>query len=445
MSQRLPGPRSPRAVVGLARRLNSDARQTLLDMVDTYGPVVDFGRGKYHYIYLLSVEANEHILSTDPANFTWHDAFQVLVPVNGETALVVSDGEDHLRRRRIVQPAFHMRRISSYLDVMVEETNCVIDRWQIGSTVDAYTDLRLAIRRIVLRCLFGDSLRDRDEELAQHLEVALAYVNRPPTQRFDWDLPGMPYRKAMKARRAVDAIVFDEIKRRRNLDDRGDDIISWLIADQEADDGLTDQEVRDQIVSLVAAGYDTTAAAMGWAAAELAASADRAEQIRAELRKLGAGDSLTIEHITKLTYTNAFVQEVLRLHPPAIWSGRRVVDDFRVHGHTIPGGSMILFSPHVTQHDPRHFTDPATFRPERWIDGHPDQDHPHPYAHIPFGGGNRRCLGFAFATQELIAMTALLAHRTEPELIEPGPQRHVGTMSSAPDGGTPIRINDKRN
>ena len=440
MKTKLPGPRSPKAVIGLARRLNTNARSTLLEMVDTYGPVIDFGRGRYHYIYLLSPEANEYILSTAPENFTWRDAFWVLVPVNGETALVVSDGEDHKRRRRIVQPAFHMRRIASYLDVMVDETNQVIDQWTIGASVDAHAQLRLAIRRIVLRCLFGNALRERDEELSRHLEVALAYVNRPPTQRIDWNLPGLPYRKAMKARAAVDEIVFDEIKRRRALDDRGDDIISWLIADQETGDGLSDQEVRDQIISLIAASYDTTASAMGWAVAELARQPERVDKIRAEMLDIGADRSLTIEQTTKLTYTNAFIQEVLRLHPPAIWSGRRVVNDFEIHNRTIPGGSMILFSPHVTHHDPRSFPDPEQFLPGRWIDGHPDQNHPHPYSYIPFGGGNRRCLGFAFATQELVAMTALLAHRTDLELIAGGPQRHAGTMSSAPADGTQVRI-----
>ena len=463
---RLPGPRTPWAVLGLAQRLNRDPRSALLEMVDSYGPVVDFGRGKYHYIYLLSPEANEHILSTEPSNFTWRDAFWVLVPVNGETALVVSDGDEHTRRRRIVQPAFHRRRIASYLDIMIDETNRAIDRWQPGTTVDAHADLRLAIRRIVLRCLFGETLGDREEELSAHLEISLAYVNRPPTQRFDWNLPGMPYRAAMLARRAVDAIVFDEITRRRSLDDRGDDIISWLIAEQEGGDGLDDQEVRDQIVSLIAAGYDTTASAMGWAIAELAISSSRAEAIRAEVRTVSEGTDgsdkvraavreevreevseggfLTIERISGLTYTAAFVQEVLRLHPPAIWSGRRVVDDFQLHERTIPGGSMVLFSPHVTHHDPRQFPEPEQFRPERWIEGHPDQDHPHPFAYIPFGGGPRRCLGFAFATQELIAMTAIVAHRVD---FEPGfatPLRHVGTMSSAPHGGAPIHVLRRR-
>jgi len=430
-------------MIDLARHLNRDARAALLDMVDTYGPVIDFGRGRYHYIYLLSPEANEHILSADPLNFTWRDAFRVLVPVNGETALVVSDGEDHKRRRRIVQPAFHMRRIAGYLDIMISETNHVIDQWKPDTIVDAHAELRLAIRRIVVRCLFGESLRGREEELSEHLEVALAYVNRPPTQRFDWNLPGMPYRKAMKARQAVDSIVFSEITRRRGLEDRGDDIISWLIAEQEAGDGLDDQEVRDQIVSLIAAGYDTTASAMGWAVAELATDPARGETIRTEVGRVSDGDPLTVDHLAELTYTTAFVKEVLRRHPPAIWSGRRVVDDFAVHDLTVPGGSMILFSPYVTHHDPRSFPDPFQFRPERWIEGHPEQNQPHPFAYVPFGGGPRRCLGFAFATQELIAMTALVTTRTAFEPQGAPPTRHVGTMSSAPAGGTPIRILDR--
>ena len=177
MKTKLPGPRTPKAIIGLARQLNADARSTLLEMLDTYGPVIDFGRGKYHYIYLLSPEANEYILSTAPENFTWRDAFWVLVPVNGETALVVSDGEDHKRRRRIVQPAFHMRRIASYLDVMVDETNQVIDQWAIGATIDAHAQLRLAIGRIVLRCLFGDALRERDEALLKLVACQVGCVS----------------------------------------------------------------------------------------------------------------------------------------------------------------------------------------------------------------------------------------------------------------------------
>jgi cytochrome P450 len=436
---RLPGPRGPRELLAVARGLTHDPHAALRGMRATHGPVVEAGRGPFRYTYLLSPEANEHVLATDPGNFRWRDAFQPLVVVNGETALVVSDGDDHRRRRRLVQPAFHRRRVAGYLTTMATEADRVLDGWVPGTTVDAYAQFRLAIRRITLRCLFGGALLAREAALAEHLEVALAYVNRPPTRRVDHDLPGLPYRAAVRARRAVDALVFAEIQRRRDAGDPGDDVLGWLLETQDGDADLTDQEVRDQVVSLVAAGYDTTASAMGWAVAELAADPTHAQVIRDELANVGALP-LDVTHLGRLTYTNAFVTEVLRAHPPAMWSGRRAVDDFTLHGHTIRGGSMVLFSPEVTHHLPDQFPEPDAFRPGRWIPGHPHHDDPHPYAYIPFGGGPRRCLGFAFATQELVTLVALLAARADIAPAHDGPLRPTGTMSSAPAGGVPIRV-----
>jgi len=440
---RLPGPRGPFAVLSLARHLNADPYATLPAMLDEYGPVIEFGRGKYKYIYLLSPEANEHILVGDPGNFTWKEAFQPLVAVNGETALVVSDGDEHQRRRRIVQPAFHIRRIASYFDVMLDETNQVIDTWNTGDTVDAYAEFRITIRRIVLRCLFGQGLRNVDAQIGDQLEVALAYVNRPPMRRLDWNLPWSAYRSAITARTAVDAIVFAEINRRREHDEQSDDILGWLMAGQD-DDRLNDQEVRDQVVSLVAAGYDTTASAMGWIAANLADESVHRDIIRAEVDTVGGIEHFNLEKLSKLTYTAAFVNEVLRVHPPAIWSGRTVVDDFNIHGCTIPAGEKVLFSPHVTHHLPSEFPEPSAVKPGRWIDGHPDQHDSHPYAFIPFGGGPRRCLGFAFATQELIAMTAVHASRVDSSRAVGQPLVPAGTMSSAPAGGVPVTIGTVR-
>lgn len=302
-------------------------------------------------------------------------------------------------------------------------------------------ELRTAIRRIAERCLFGDSLGSRDAELAAALEIAVAYINRPLGRRLDWDLPGFAYRRAKRARARADAIVFDEITRRRTLDDPGDDVLGWLISEQDEGSGLTDQEVRDQVVSLVAAGYDTTASAIGWACVELATDPRHRKAIRAELTAagVGAGRAPNLEQLRMLTYTSAFLQEVLRVHPPAIWSGRTAVDDFEVHGHRVGGGSRVAYSPHVTHHDPADFRDPDEFRPERWIDGDPAADHPRPSAYVPFGGGKRRCLGFAFALQELTVMTALVAQRVNLTLAVDERPRHAGTMSNAPVGGVPVR------
>ena len=435
----LPGPRGPRAIADLARRLNADPHHTLLEMRETYGPVIEFGAGRYRYVYLLSVEANEYVLTRGSDHFTWAGAFRPLAVAVGETALVLSDGEDHHRRRRVVQPAFHRRRIDGYLAIMLEEANRVLDRWAPGATVDAFAEFRLAIRRVVLRCLFGDELVARDDELADRLEIVLRYVNRPPMRRFDWNLPGLPYRRAIRARDEVDRIVFAEIGRRRDRGQVHDDVLGWLIESTETD-RLTDRELRDQVISLVAAGYDTTASAMGWLAATIAGDPVYGDLVRAEVEAVGGIDGLDVDALRELTYTDALVKELLRTHSPAIWSGRRVEATFEFHGQEIPAGAMVLFSPHVTHHLPDQWVEPFAIKPTRFIDGHPDQHEAHPYAYVPFGGGSRRCLGFAFATQELVTMTAVLAARAVVRTASAEPLRPVGTMSAAPAGGVPLVV-----
>lgn len=440
MSRTLPGPRSLRAQLGLAWAMQRNPRGALLELARTYGPVAEIGYGKYRYVLVFGVEANEYVLQTDPSNFTWKEAFWPLVVMDGETALVVSDGDDHKRRKAVVLPAFHRRRIASYLDVMVDETTRVLQDWRAGETVDAYASMRLAIRRIVLRCLFGDAFGDREQAFIDLLEVPRAYANRTPLQRFDNERLFPPYRRAVRARRALDRMVTDEINRRRAAAEPGDDILGWLIEAQDGDGpGLSDQEVCDQVISLVAAAYDTTSSAVGWIATRLADDPALRSSVRAEVAAVTGGAPLTIEHLPSLRLTAGVVNEVMRIQPPAIVSVRHIVAPFELHGHTVPGGRLLMYSSYVTQMDADQFPDPTAFRPTRWIEGHPDHRPHHPYAYVPFGGGGRRCLGFAFALQEMTVMTALMAQVDfEPAYTEvPEP---VGIASMAPSGGVPVRI-----
>ena len=178
---------------------------------------------------------------------------------------------------------------------------------------------------------------------------------------------------------------------------------------------------------------------MGWMVANLVGGPHQ-QAIREEVQAIGGIGELSVENMAKLEYTSAFVKEVLRLHPPAIWSVRTVVSDFELHGHRIPAGEMVLFSPHVTQLLEDQFPEPHVLKPGRWIEGHNDQHAAHAYAYIPFGGGPRRCLGFAFATQELIVMTATVASRVHGRMLEGHRLEPTGTMSSAPLGGVPVVI-----
>lgn len=430
--------------VRLGWALNGDPTDALLTLRDRYGPVVDLGWRPRRYTLALSPEANQHILTDAPADFRWREAFQLLVPVNGETALVVSDGDDHARRRRIVQPAFHRRRITTYAAVMTEEADRTLASWPVGATVDAAASFREVIRRVVVRTLFGDPFAAREDDLVPPLERALAYVNRPPNRRLDLDLPGTAYRRALRARRRVDDLVFAEIARRRTEDDDADDILGWLIEAHDpgtaTGDPLSDQEVRDQVVSLIAAGYDTTSSAMAWSVLELARHPEHVATIRDEVVAAGGARTLDGESMAALPFTRAFVDEVLRRHPPAMMSGRRVVHDTELHGYAVPAGTDLLYSPYVVHHLADQYRDPFTFRPTRWLDGHPDRDAPHPYAYVPFGGGARRCLGFAFATMELVLFTALTAARVDLRDAGPADPRPTGAVSMAPAGGVPVTV-----
>jgi len=471
---RLPGPRSPVAQARWARALSRDLYGGVLDLYGRYGPVVDFGVGPLRYVYLFGREANEHILATDPDGFRWRDGFRVLVPVVGDTALVVTDGDDHARRRRLVQPAFGRRHIEAHIAIMQQEIDRIIDGWMVGTVVDAYADLRRAIRRIVILALFGRRLRARADELGELLQGALDFVNLPAHhQLVHLDRPFTRYGRAMRARRRADEIIYAEITQRRHTrapagpDGRGGDVLELLLnagaapgastvdpgrrtpqnpsrdaRRAEGDGGLSDSELRDQVVSLVAAGYDTTSAAIGWAVHELVTRPDVWQRVATEVADAIGDDPMTPEMLPRLAYLDCVVREVLRLHAAAVVA-RRAVRDFDIYGHTIPAGRMVLYSPYVTHRLPELWPQPSAFRPERWLPGAPGFVEPPPFASVPFGGAYRRCLGFGLAKFEIKVAVVRLVQRTALEPLN----RHItatGVAANAPAGGVPVRVTEVR-
>lgn len=471
---RLPGPRSPLAQARWARALSRDLYGGVLDLYGRYGPVVEFGVGPLRYVYLFGREANEHILATDPDGFLWRDGFRVLVPVVGDTALVVTDGDDHARRRRLVQPAFGRRHIEGHVSLMQQEIDRIIDGWAAGTVVDAHADLRRAVRRIVILALFGERLRARADELGRLLQGALDFVNLPAHhQLVHLDRPFTRYGRAMRARRRADEIIYAEITQRRHVratagpGGGGGDVLDLLLnagtaasaatvdpgcsapQDERRDTegtggygGLSDTELRDQVVSLVAAGYDTTSAAVGWAVHELVTRPDVWHRVATEVAD-GIGDGpITPDVLPRLAYLDGVVREVLRLHAAALVA-RRSVRDFEIGGRKIPAGRMVLYSPYVTHRLPELWQQPSAFRPERWLPDAPGYVEPPPFASVPFGGGYRRCIGFGLAKFEIKIAVVRLIQRTALEPLN----RHItatGVAANAPAGGVPVRVTQVR-
>ena len=419
-----------------------DLAGTLERIHRTYGPVVDVGyRLPLRVVYLFGPEANRHVLADNAANFTWQEAFQLLEVVDGPTALVVSDGDVHRRRRRLVQPAFALKRVDAHLELIVEELDRTLDGWRPGRRVHAHAELRAAIRRIVVRALVGHRLGGLADEIGERLEPALRYVQRTPLTRVDVDLRWNGYGRARQAARDVDELLLAEIARRRaeGVDATASpDALSALLAAADevegSDEPLDDAELCDQIRSLIAAGYDTTSSAAAWLVHALGSNPGVLTALRAQVADTIGDRPPSVDDLRAMPLVDGVVRETLRLWPPAAVTGRRAIDDFEVLGHRIPGGSMIAYSPYITHRLPEVWGDPETFRPGRWVDGEPT-----PYAFVPFGGGARKCIGFALATLELQVLAVRLAQRASWRLDQPS-ARPTGVASFAPSGGVRLTV-----
>jgi len=354
------------------------------DLFRRYGPVVRLGRGSSSVLMLFGPEANALILSERPDSFTWHDAMAILEP---------------------------------------------------GSVVDLHPLLRRTVRRIVVRVLFGDSLAERADALGDVLEPAMRYIDRIPQLQFR-GAPGSG--AARRARRAADALVDDEIGRRRGSGQLGGDVLGMLLATD-----LSDAELRDQVVSLIAAGYDTTSAAGAWTLLALLRTPGEWHRVRGDVhQRLGtSGRVPDADDLRNLPYVSAAVNEALRLWPPGSLSGRRASEAFTFAGYDIEAGSGILFSPYVTHRMPEVWGDDVSeYRPARWFESEPP-----PFAFIPFGGPYRRCLGFSLALTELHVAVVRLVQRTSLRLVDPDrPVLGRGISALVPEGGVPVAVDEVR-
>ena len=241
-----------------ARLLPVLVREGLIGVLDAlhrrHGPVVDFGYGSNRMVVVFGPEANEHILSTHADAFEWGEAMQALVAVDGPTALVVSDGDDHKRRRRLVQPAFSIKRVDAHLGLVVTEIDRALAEWEPGTRLDAADSMMGAIRRIVVRALFGEALGAEADRFGELLEPGLDYVQKMPQQRFEHDLRLNPYAKVQRRNREADALVLAEVARRRAAgpitDDPGangsPDTLTALLAGVEGET-LSDAELVERL------------------------------------------------------------------------------------------------------------------------------------------------------------------------------------------------------
>lgn len=397
------------------------------------GPVSTGWLGLQRYDYLLSPAATEFVLAHDEL-FRWREAFEVLVPVDGETALIVSDGADHTRRRSLVRPALAPRRIADYLPVMTEVATQAWAGTAPGEPFDAYALMRGALRRSTIASLFGDRIAGHADALGDALQPLIELTDAiPQVSALQQRLNTPGWRRAMQARDRVDAMIYPEIRRARE-EEPETPVLARLVHEEAADGSrLSDQEVRDQVVSLIAAGYETTSAGLGWALYALGCDQELQQAVRDELLAETGGGAPDAEQLRSLPLLSAVVSETLRLYSPVVLLPRWVAQEFRYEGHRVPRGSTVVLSPYVLHRSEALYADPLAFSPQRWLDG----ARPAPHEYLPFGGGTHRCIGSHLATTEMVVMLAVIVGAGRFRWV-PGRMRAQGISAMRPRDGVAL-------
>ena len=406
-----PGPRS-RVPGRLLLRMQREPLSFFGGIKRDHGDVAGFRIGPQPVVLLSAPDDIRDLLVTHQRNFTKGRGLERAKTMLGE-GLLTSEGDVHLRQRRLVQPAFHRERIAAYGLTMAEYARRTAERWRDGETLDLHAAMMALTLAIVGKTLFDADVEGEAAEIGQALTVAVESF-RLGTMPFGELLERLPLPASIRFRRAkarLDATIYRLIaERRRAPGDRGDLLSMLLLArDTEGDQGgMTNRQLRDEAMTLFLAGHETTANALAWTFHLLATHPAVEARLHAEADALGHPP--TPDDLPRLDYHRAVLAESMRLFPPAWIVGRRAKEAFDVGGHRVPARAIVLASQYLVHRDPRWWPEPDAFRPERWLDAEASAQRPK-FAYFPFGGGTRICIGEPFAWMEGILVLATLGQR----------------------------------
>jgi cytochrome P450 len=401
-----PGPPGPPIVQLL--RLIRDPMAFMERCTQRYGTMFTLrwpGMGKL--VYVVDPALIKEIFTGDARVFHAGEANQMLEPVLGPRSVLLLDDAEHLRQRRLLLPPFHGESVRRYGEVMSEEASRELDRWPLGTPFPLRERMQAITLEVILRAVFGIQEAWRLERfralIPKLLQTSNLIVWMPMLRREG--LPFGPWRRFVRARTAVDQLLFDEIRRRRSGEGAkgAGDVLSLLLgARDEEGRSMSDSELRDELVTLLVAGHETTATGLSWAFERLLRHPAVMERLKDELES-GEG-----------SYLDAVVKETLRARPVVFDVGRMLTGDVQIGGHALPAGTYVVPAITGVHRNPSLYPDPEAFRPERFLDGQPES-----YAWIPFGGGARRCIGAAFATYEMKTVLRTILARTRLEAADP--------------------------
>lgn len=367
--------------------------------------VVLFSRPEYAYYFLVE----------NAQNFSSGLNRYILKRFLGES-LLTTDGDIHRQQRRLVQPAFHRKRVESYAEAMIGQTQQMLDRWHVGEELDMAAALQELTLRIIVQALFDLDLQTQGAELSHLFSTVIDNQRIGPLEETLARRGIGVVRSAEKAREQLDRFVYDLIARRRaEARDHGDVLSMLLDARDEDGAAMSDLQVRDQAMTLMAAGHETTSNALAWTFYLLSRNPEKYDRLRAEVAEVLGERTATVADLPHLPYLDAVITEAMRIYPPAWTVNRDSLGPFELGGYHFPARTRAIVSQYVIHHLPEVWGDPENFRPERWT---PEFRQSLPRgAYFPFGAGPRICIGMPLAEMEARLLLATILQRYTPRVV----------------------------
>jgi cytochrome P450 len=439
-----PGPRGL-PFLGQAWSLMHDPLGFLAEVGREYGDFVHFRVGGIDAYYLAHPDYVREVLFAQRTKFTLSPLRRKLIPVLG-LGLLTSEGELHSRQRRLMQPVFRKSRIETYAACMADLSRHMVDRWQPGSEIDVGAELMRLSIHVAAKALFSHDIQGDSDAVERDFDLLLDYFTRlmSPFLSLSLKLPLPSTARFNGALRSLDAVIYRMIENRAANPSAGDDLLSLLLraTDGETQAQMSAKQLRDELVTLLVAGYETSANVNTWTLFLIAQSPDADRRLHEEARSLLDGrPSFEAADAERLTYARKAVSEGLRLYPPGWFIGREALADVSIGPYRVPKGGLVLMSQYVMHRDPRFYEEPGRFLPERWTTEF--MNRLPRGAYFPFSGGDRHCIGEGFAWQEALLILATVLERWRLELVPGQHIRPVPSVTLRPNTGIRVVVRSR--
>ena len=410
-----PGP-SGYPLIGNLPKMLQNPLQFLTEVTKDYGTTVKLGAMGAQQLYLVSDPDDvRYILQENSQNYIKGKNFQIIQQIIGN-GLAVKEGSDWKRERRLMQPSFHRQQVGALIALMNQTTAEMVQSWEgikTGKSLDIFSQMMNLTQTILLKSLLSIDSPEQIAEMNQIWNTAYEYLSSQlwAVLRLPLWVPTPKNRRFVKAMSQLDRIVYDIIQQRRGDDNPPGDLLAMLMAayDSESGSGLSDEQLRDEIMTIFTGGFETSAAVLAWTLYLLDRHPEVESKLHSELDSVLGGGTPALEDLAKLQYTRMVLSESMRLYPGAWVFTRTNLQADKIGKYQIPANSLIMISPYITHRLPEYWSNPEEFNPERFtkekVAARPR------YAYYPFGGGKRQCIGEVFAMTEMQLVVAAITQK----------------------------------